>query len=458
MSSNSYETTTPENLPSPSGSMTSFKNVSQSQETCNTSSFSDGDNAYKDDKKISVTGPSVMGTSNIVPEELTEDKNISDARTVLSVPGINNIPSSHSMNISVPNYNSVAGSSVSGINNSGFLPEAPKVISQSCQVGVVDLNADDDDEDSVAPIDNNLPELCPKLHQNDDDEDDDEDSDDDSISSNESNIELLTNIAHENVPSADSHDISKSNQRWMKFKIKSHHDFMRHTSEWMLTMNIQKVATLCTVANKFGESNFDTSIFPYRTCTIKCAVCPSISKSIRKPLCGVLVGYNMNKKEMFLAVKKIACPVNNIHQRTMNVHANLIGNFQNVIKYESELSEDEMTYLLNEAPNRTPIPSIRLHMSRIFGTRKYYTRNLLHRVLRKGRSQFLGTDLMSMKKFFEYCENVKSKGGMFKSRHCPTSLKLTAYSLQHPLEIKLVQTYGSLLFLSILLPILLNLI
>ena len=425
--------------------MTSFKNVSQTQETVNTYSLSDDDNAYNDDKNISVTGPSVSGTINIVSEELTEDKNISDARTVLSVTGINNIPSSHPMNIAVANYNSVAGSSVSGINNSGFLPEAPKVISQSSQVGVVDLNADDDDEDLVASIDNDVPDLCPKPHQNDDD--DDEDSDDDSISSNESNIELLTNVVPDNVPSADLHDISESHQRWMKLKIKSHHDFMRYTTEWMLTMNIEKVATLCTVANKFDESNFDTSIFPYRTCTIKCSVCPSISSSNRKPQCGVLVGYNMNKREIFLDVRKISCPVNNIHQRTSNVHANQLGNFQNVVKSESELTEDEMTYLLNEAPNRTPIPSIRLHMSRIFGTKKYYTRNLLHRVLRKGRIMFLGTDVTSMEKFFEYCENVKSNGGMFKYRHCPTSLKLTAYSLQHPLEIKLVQTYGSLLFL-----------
>ena len=380
MSSNIYETTTPENIPSPSGSMTSFKNVSQTQETVNTYSLSDDDNAYNDDKKISVTGSSVSGTINIVSEELTEDNNISDARTDMYVTGINNITLSHPMDIAVANYNSVAGSSASGINNSGFLPEAPMVITQSSQVEHVELNAGDDEEDLVLSFDPEMPDLGVNPHQNDDEE-----SDEDSISSNESNTELLTNDVPENVPSADLHDISDSHQRWMNLKIKSHHDFMRYTTAWMLTMNIHKVATLCTVGNKIDSSNFDTSIFPYRTCTIKCAVCPSFSTSNRKPTCGVIVSYNMNKNEMYLAVKKRTCPVNNIHQRTSNVHANQLGNFQNVIKSESELTEDEMTYLLNEAPNRTPIPSIRLHMSRIFSTNKYYTRNLLHCVLRKGR-------------------------------------------------------------------------
>ena len=52
-----------------------------------------------------------------------------------------------------------------------------------------------------------------------------------------------------------------------------------------------------------------------------------------------------------------------------------------------------------------------------------------------------------MEKFLTYCENIKSKGGMFIARHCPTSLKLTGYSHRHPLEIKLVETSGTLLFL-----------
>ena len=82
-----------------------------------------------------------------------------------------------------------------------------------------------------------------------------------------------------------------------------------------------------------------------------------------------------------------------------------------------------MKYLFNESPNRTPIPSIRLHMSRIFGTQKYYSKNLLHRVLKKGRNHFLGSDITSMEMFFAYCEKVKSNGGMFVARHCPTSLK-----------------------------------
>ena len=68
----------------------------------------------------------------------------------------------------------------------------------------------------------------------------------------------------------------------MKSKIKSHQDFMRYTKQWMLTMNIDKVAKLCTVVNRMDDSNFDTQIFPYRTCTIKCAVCSSVAINNRK--------------------------------------------------------------------------------------------------------------------------------------------------------------------------------
>ena len=133
----------------------------------------------------------------------------------------------------------------------------------------------------------------------------------------------------------------------------------------------------------------------------------------------------MKKKEMHLAVNKYSCPELNIHLRTCNIFINQHGSFQTVVKYESELSEDEVKYLYNESPNRTPIPSIRLHMSRIFGTKKYYTRNLLHRVLRKVRNHYFGTDVTSMEKFFTYCEKVKSNGGMCQAKHCSTSLKLT---------------------------------
>ena len=146
-----------------------------------------------------MTGSSVIGSIKKCSDQLNEDNNISDAITGSSVTGIKNIRSLHSRTSSVVHDNSVTGLSVSGINNIGFLPEDPRVISQSSQVGLVDLNTGDDDEDYVASNDSNVPDLGPNPHNNDEDED----CDDDSISSNESNIELLTNDVSDNIPSAE---------------------------------------------------------------------------------------------------------------------------------------------------------------------------------------------------------------------------------------------------------------
>ena len=191
---------------------------------------------------------------------------------------------------------------------------------------------------------------------------------------------------------------------------------------------------------------------------MKCAVCPKISQSDRKPQCGIFIGYSINKTELYLSVKKYSCLERNISLSITKIFVNQHGSFQTFVRNKSGLHADESDYLYNESPNRTPIPSIRLHMSRIFGNNKYYGRNLLHQILRKGRKNYLGTDVTSMEKFFTYCENVHTNGRNFLARYCPTSLKLTGHSLQHPLEIKLVKTYGKLLLLSTLLPILLSFI
>ena len=319
MSSEKCKPIDTEILSSSSGSISFYNHVSQTQETANSYDLVNDDIVRDDDKDSTVAGPSVIGTDKIDSAIMHVDDKTADGVIVSSVSGSNNITATNQKTIIDANADSVTGLSVSGIKNSESEPEEMdrennREISQCSQGGPVHLNSGNDDDDgddddsSVGSNENDIPhDLSPINLKNSNDEGnyDDDYSDDDSISSNESNIELLTNEVPDNIPSSDIHDISESNMRWMKIKIKSHADFLRYTTQWMLTMNIDKVSTLCTVVNKFEDSHFDTECFPYRTCTIKCAVCPSFSKGDRKPQCGVLVGYNMNKKDMFLSVKKL---------------------------------------------------------------------------------------------------------------------------------------------------------
>ena len=110
------------------------------------------------------------------------------------------------------------------------------------------------------------------------------------------------------------------------------------------------------------------------------------------------------------------------------------------------MSSAELQYIRNEAPNRTSVPRIRLHMERVFGFQRYYSRNLLNRILIKSQKEFLGNDNFCIEELFKHCEHIKQEGGIFISRHCEASLKLTGYSVQTLLEKKLIEVYGTKLF------------
>ena len=141
-------------------------------------------------------------------------------------------------------------------------------------------------------------------------------------------------------------------------------------------------------------------------------------------------------------------PLNSVHVTRYGHHSLKPGAKGYYIKTESELSDDEYTYLFNAGPDRVSLPNVRITMARLFHSNsRTYCRNLMNRVMLKGRLAFVGNDTDSMHRFFKHGLGVKAlPGGVFIYEFCSSSLKLTRCYIQTPLEGQLANIYGSQLF------------
>ena len=85
------------------------------------------------------------------------------------------------------------------------------------------------------------------------------------------------------------------------------------------------------------------------------------------------------------------------------------------VKVESALTEDEYMYLFNAGTDRVLLPNFRVTMSRLFHSNyRVYHKNLIERVMKKGRVAFTGNDTDSMHNFSKHGLEVKSRqGGVF---------------------------------------------
>ena len=218
---------------------------------------------------------------------------------------------------------------------------------------------------------------------------------------------------------------------------------------WGKTFGITSFSLLNNVKHDPADVRADISQCPFRTATYKCGLCPKRTFNCRQPKCGVMVRYNCSIRNPLICVKVISFPTNNIHEQAVSKQPNN-GRGIVVIKKEEHLTQKEYQYIINEAPNRTSLPRIRMHMSRVFGSSRMYATNLLNRVSKKGREQYLGLDKDAMLLLFKHCEDVKNDGGLFKPRYCGLSLKLTGYSLQTTLEFACAKVYGKNCFSWIL--------
>ena len=172
---------------------------------------------------------------------------------------------------------------------------------------------------------------------------------------------------------------------WDKKTFSTHDEFMMYLDAWGNTFGITSFSLLNNVKHKSGDERADISQCPFRTATYKCGLCPKRNSSCRQPKCGVMVRYNCSIRNPLICVKVISFLLNNIHHETVcNQPDNRRGIV--VIKKEEHLTQKEYQYIINESPNRTSLPRIRMHMARVFGSGRIYSTNLLNRVSKIGTS------------------------------------------------------------------------
>ena len=249
----------------------------------------------------------------------------------------------------------------------------------------------------------------------------------------------ISNTIHSDVTDENIRKID-----WKKKTCLSHDQFLINFEALGMTFGITSFCLLYNVKHS-SDKRTNISHCPFRTATYKCGLCLRISASSRQPKWGVMIRYNCSIRNPLICVKVVSFPLNNIHhQSSYNQHDNKQGII--IIKKEEELTEKEYQYIINESPNRTSLPRIRMHRTRVFGSGRMYSTNLLNRVSKKGRDQYLGLDQDAMLKLFQHCKLVKKDGGLFRPRYCHLSLKLTGYSLQTALELACAKVYGTKLF------------
>ena len=108
-------------------------------------------------------------------------------------------------------------------------------------------------------------------------------------------------------------------------------------------------------------------------------------------------------------------PLNSSHVTRYGHQSSKPGAEGSYIKAESDLTQDEFNYLFNAGPDRVSLPNVRITMARLFHSNlRVYHRNLIARVMLKGRVAFTGNDTDSMHRFFKHGLGVKSMpGGVF---------------------------------------------
>ena len=138
------------------------------------------------------------------------------------------------------------------------------------------------------------------------------------------------------------------------------------------------------------------------------------------PGCGLLIGIRLKEKEKYLRVVTFIF-------KNESVHCLRVDSSNAVPTEMHELTVDEKQNIIECGPDKPSRPILKLSLQKLFGNDRVYHSQLLHRVLKIGETKFLGTHKDSMVNFFEYCNQIKQKGGFFNHGVFDVTLKLTHF-------------------------------
>ena len=216
-----------------------------------------------------------------------------------------------------------------------------------------------------------------------------------------------------------SFNCRKENSDWLEWTQELYTDFESLINCVMLWAKNVGIQSLSILRSDLCKDNVNLK---YSRAEFGCKKC--LSRGNTNMLgCGLLIGIRLKEKENLLRVVKF-------NFKNASVHCMRMDSSNIVLTSEHELTVDEKQKIIECGPDKPSIPILKLSLQRLFGNDRVYHSQLLHRLLKIGETKFLGTDKDSMVQFFDYCNQIKQKGGFFNHGVCNVTLKLTHFILQ----------------------------